>query len=82
VWITLTRCLSGLVFAEQAYTILDDGSVLVIGLTDKALDIKLQIDYSSYIKVYFIIHFISVLFYSVFLKKKCLSVLLWYHLVL
>jgi hypothetical protein len=50
VWITLRRCLSGLVFAEQAYTILDCGGVLVIGLTDKVLDIKLQIDDSSYIK--------------------------------
>jgi hypothetical protein len=81
VWITLTRCLSGLVFAEQAYTILDDGSVLVIGLTDKVLDIKLQIDDSTYIKK-FTLSSILFLYSSLFSSKRCLSVLLWYHQVL
>jgi hypothetical protein len=69
VWITLARCLSGLVFAEQAYTILDDGSVLVIGLTDKVLDIKLQIDDSTYIKK-FTLSSILFLYSSLFSSKR------------
>jgi hypothetical protein len=69
VWITLRRCLSGLVFAEQAYTILDCGGVLVIGLTDKVLDIKLQIDDSTYIKK-FTLSSILFLYSSLFSSKR------------